>query len=417
MSKNIFLFLVSFLSVCQLSAQNADSIYVDQSEIKDIVSILASDSLKGRGNHTIELAKAADYIAKKFTAFGLQTFPGWSTFQRPFYMFATNAARDILRWNGKKLDTHDFTYLTTEIIPTSKTLTDFKIIEIENNLPDSFFYYNSYETDVLIWIKKKLSKEEELLSNNAVFRTDLFKHNVLIVANENRPENLLLRLNNNYYENILLNIVGVLPGKSKPGEVIIFSAHYDHIGTEIKGINDGIYNGANDNASGVAALLMLAQYYTIQDNNERTLVFCAFSGEELGLLGSKVFVNYINPKIVKAVINMDMIGIPQKGKNHVVITGPYNSRLSKIFRKNLSTFKSNMIVDPDNSKDLFERSDNYPFALKGVAAQTILSCDDFDDCYHQPCDEVKRLDIEHIRTVIKAIIQGCSTIVSGESTP
>lgn len=415
--KKLFFSYFLFLNLNYLFAQTIDSIYINPSEIKDIVSILASDSLKGRGNYTIELAKAADYIAKKFTVFGLQTFPGWSTLQRPFYTFDTKVARDIVRWNGKKLDTHDFIYLTTEIIPTSKTLTDFKMIEIENSLPDSFFCHNLYESDVLIWIKKKLSDKEDILSETAVFKTDILKHNTLIVSNENKPENLLLRLNNNYYENILLNIVGVLPGKSKPEEVVIFSAHYDHVGTEIKGIEDGIYNGANDNASGVAALLMLAKYYTAQNNNERTLIFCAFSGEELGLLGSGAFVNYINPKIVKAVVNMDMVGIPQNGKNHICITGEWNSKFAKIFQKNLSTSKSNIVVDRDKSVDLFKRSDNYSFFLKGIAAHTIMSSDDFDNCYHQPCDEVKQLDIKHIGTVIKAIIQGCSTIVRGEDTP
>ena len=350
----------------------------------------------------------------------LQPFPDCLNFHQPFSIFNTNITRDVLLWNNKLLNTNDYIYLTNAITPLPKTLANFKIIQVENNLPDSFFYYNAYEDDVLIWIKKKLFEKESIVPKTAVFKSDAFKHNVLIVANEHKPESLSLCLNDAYYKNVLLNMVAMLPGKSRPNEVVIFSAHYDHLGAKAKdsGDNgDNIYNGANDNAAGVAALLSLAQYYATQNNNERTIIFCAFAGEELGLVGSKLFVDDINTKAVKAVINMDMIGIPQMGKNHIFITGSWNSTFSKIFRKNLSTLGSNVIVDRDRSVDLFKRSDNYSFFQKGIAAYTIMSSTDQDDCYHQPCDEVKRLDIQHIATIIKSIVQGCSTIVSGGSTP
>ncbi len=418
MLKTIFFIVSYILTGSRLFAQTADSIHIDQSEIKDILSFLASDSLKGRGNYTIELAKAANYIAKKFTAIGLEPFMGWPTLHQPFQTFDKKAvARDIIQWNTKELDAHDFIYLTTEIIPTTKTLADFKIIEIENTLPDSFFYYNSYDSGVLIWIKKKLSKKEDILPNTAIIRTDLLKHNILIVANENRPEKLLLHLNTDYYKNMLLNIVGVLPGKSKSDEVVIFSAHYDHLGAEIKRLEDGIYNGANDNASGLATLLMLAQYYAKESNNERTLIFCAFAGEELGLIGSRVFVNYVDPKTVKAVINMDMVGIPQNGKKHIFITGASYSNFADIFRKELFNSHNNFIVDFYESEDMFKRSDNYSFAVKGIPAHNFMSIDDRDPCYHKPCDEVNRLDIPYMEILIKAIIQGCGSIISNKTTP
>lgn len=416
--KNYLILISTILFTHILPAQNTDSIYIDQSEIKNIVSILASDSLKGRGNYTIDLAKSADYIAENFRAYGLQPFTGQLTFHQPFQTFDKKAtARDIVRWNTKDLDAHNFIYLTTEIIPTSKTLADFKIIEIENNLPDSFFYYNSFDKDVLIWIKKKIAKKEKLLPEGSVLKRSSLNHTILIVANENKPENIVLRLNDNYYKNVLLNIVGILPGKSKPDEAVIFSAHYDHIGIKENLNGDNIYNGANDNASGVAALLTLAQYYAQQDDNEHTIIFCAFAGEELGLIGSRVFVNYIDQKTVKAVINMDMIGVPQDGKRHIFITGAWYSNFVDIFRKNLSNAHNNMIVDSYESGDMFTRSDNYSFALKGIPAHNIMSIDDRDPCYHKPCDEVNRLDIAYMETVVRAIIQGCSSIISGKSTP
>ena len=93
---------------------------------------------------------------------------------------------------------------------------------------------------------------------------------------------------------VLYNVVGVLEGKRVPEEVIIFAAHFDHLGSKKRSKKDGIYNGANDNASGTAAVMMLAQYFAKESNNERTIIFCAFAGEELGLLGSKDLVKKIN---------------------------------------------------------------------------------------------------------------------------
>lgn len=85
-------------------------------------------------------------------------------------------------------------------------------------------------------------------------------------------------------EHEAINVIGAIPGTSKPDELVIFSAHYDHIG-KIKSKKDSVFNGANDNASGTALLLQLASYYA-QTKPERTILFIAFSGEELGLKGS-----------------------------------------------------------------------------------------------------------------------------------
>ena len=84
------------------------------------------------------------------------------------------------------------------------------------------------------------------------------------------------------------NIIGVLLGKSKKEEYVIISAHYDHLG--IKNISgDSIFNGANDNASGVTGVLTLAKYFKEKKLNERTIIFVAFTAEEMGLVGSEYF--------------------------------------------------------------------------------------------------------------------------------
>lgn len=213
---------------------------------------------------------------------------------------------------------------------------------------------------------------------------------------------------------LLVNVIGVLEGKTKPTEVILFSAHFDHLGVD----GNQVFSGANDNASGTAAMLMLMRYYAARQDNERTLVFCAFSGEELGLHGSEHFSKFIKPDSIKAVINLEMLGRTNiSGKNSFMLTGDRYSNLYDIFKKNLEGTGVKVRREVDHRKQLFSRSDNLPFAKKGVPAHTVMSSDDDDDCYHKTCDTVDRLNIPNMVNIIKAIAQGCSTLVSGEDTP
>ena len=202
-------------------------------------------------------------------------------------------------------------------------------------------------------------------------------------------------------EKILFNVIGVLPGKSIPDQAIIFSAHYDHIGI-VRDRKDSICNGANDDASGTTAVLMLAHYFAQKNNNARTLIFCAFAGEELGLLGSGVFVNNIEPEKIVAEINIEMIGAANvSGKNAFFITGANYSNLSKIVKRNLKGQKFKIVQEPDLSKNLFQRSDNFSFAKLGIPAHSFMCSDDDDPCYHRPCDEVKRINLANMTNVIK----------------
>jgi hypothetical protein len=222
------------------------------------------------------------------------------------------------------------------------------------------------------------------------------------------------RYNSNY---VLLNVIGVLPGKRLANEAIIFSAHYDHIGMEKKS-RDSIFNGANDNASGTAALLTLMQYYVQKNNNDRTLIFCAFAGEELGLKGSQVLAEMINPATVKALVNIEMIGRHGAvGKNCFFITGARRSNLAAHFKKALAGKSLRIKSEPNEEKQLFMRSDNFPFALKGIPAHTLMCSDDDDGCYHQTCDEATRIDIPNMAEIIKAIVLCSQALVDGSFTP
>jgi len=215
-----------------------------------------------------------------------------------------------------------------------------------------------------------------------------------------------------YPEDVLLNVIGVLPGKSKPKELVIFSAHYDHVGI----IGKKIYNGANDNASGTTALLMLAKYFAQRADNERTLVFCAFAGEEMGLHGSKVLAPRIQSDAIVAVINLEMLGIPQVGKNAFFVTGSQHSNFKNILESSLNG-GCKIVPEPSAEKELFLRSDNYPFAQRGVPAHSIMASDDDDKCYHRSCDDIKRIDFDNLVNLVKCIAVATAGIINGTQTP
>lgn len=231
------------------------------------------------------------------------------------------------------------------------------------------------------------------------------------------------------------NIVAALAGKSKAKELVIFSAHYDHIGTLSHTLQykmpengnpengDEIYNGANDNASGISALIHLAQYYAKYPQRERTILFIAFSGEEEGLLGSKVLAEAFDPKVVTAMVNMDMIGRPREGKDrNPFITGFDQSNLARILNKKLHDRASQYgkkYFEPDHfhEDNLYRRSDNFPFAAKGIVAHTIMTSAPNDKYYHSLNDEWDKLDYDYMAEVVKAIALATTGLVDGSDSP
>src|SRR6185437_2352711 len=103
---------------------------------------------------------------------------------------------------------------------------------------------------------------------------------IFVLTNEN-PSTYHFEIKNEITSASLANVVGVLPGKSKKDEYVVFSAHYDHLGVgKPDAKEDSIYNGANDDAAGTTAVIMLANYFS-QLNNERTLIFVTFTAEEI----------------------------------------------------------------------------------------------------------------------------------------
>ena len=219
-------------------------------------------------------------------------------------------------------------------------------------------------------------------------------------------------------EIISANIIGVLEGKSKKEEYVIISAHYDHLGMKKSGGGDLIFNGANDDASGVTGVLALAAYFK-KVGNERTIVFAAFTAEEMGLIGSTHFGKGIDASKFVAGINLEMIGkIPSFGPNTAWLTGFERSDFGKIVQRNLEGSGYQLFPDPYKSFNLFFRSDNASLARLGVPSHTFsTTAIDVDKDYHKVSDEAETLNMTVITQTIQAVAKGTESIINGKDTP
>ena len=217
----------------------------------------------------------------------------------------------------------------------------------------------------------------------------------------------------------LFNVIGFLEGNEKKDEIVVISAHYDHLGMKSTGSGDLIYNGANDNATGVAAVLALAEYFKSKNNNSRSILFIAFTAEEMGLVGSNYFGKTISAESIVAGINIEMIGKESPfGPNTAWLTGFQRSNFGKIIQKNLSSSEFKIYPDPFISYRLFFRSDNASFARLGIPAHTFSTSPmDKDLDYHKVTDEASTLNMKTITQTIKAIAIGTKSIIAGEDTP
>jgi Zn-dependent M28 family amino/carboxypeptidase len=189
------------------------------------------------------------------------------------------------------------------------------------------------------------------------------------------------------------------------------------IGKAVNG--DSIYNGANDNASGTTAVILLANHFKALNNNERTLVFVAFTAEEMGMFGSQFFSKQINPQDVVAMVNIEMIGTDSKfGKNSAFITGYERSDLGKILQKNLEGSAFSIHPDPYPDLQLFYRSDNATLARLGVPAHTVSTSKmDVEPHYHKVSDEVSTLDLQNMTEIIKAIAESTKSLINKKDAP
>lgn len=198
------------------------------------------------------------------------------------------------------------------------------------------------------------------------------------------------------------NICGVKKGKSDKS--LAFSAHFDHIGTNNNKEGDNIYNGADDDASGVATVIGLADYFK-DKKTDYSMVFMAFNAEEVGLIGSKALAENqnLNPILdkIKALFNFEMLATEsQFGKNAVFMTGDEFSDFDELINAN-AVNGLKVYSDPYQGEQLFYRSDNVNFVKKKIIAHSISTVDmNKAFHYHAVNDDMKIVDGGNLTAII-----------------
>ncbi len=200
------------------------------------------------------------------------------------------------------------------------------------------------------------------------------------------------------------NIVGLVGDYDRSKEHVVIGAHLDHLGIAHSSEKDSIYNGANDNASGVTAVLMLAKTLSQQKFN-KNVILVLFTEEESGLLGAKHLATRFKSEGVKIsyMLNFEMLGVPMKrNPDKVYITGFNRSNCAQVMNKMAG--KDFVIrVPQDEAYRLFYAADNFPFyKVLGIPSHTICTFNmDNYDYYHHLSDEVSKLDMNHLNYIIQ----------------
>jgi len=201
------------------------------------------------------------------------------------------------------------------------------------------------------------------------------------------------------------NVIGILPGTKRPDEYVLYSAHWDHLGRcDPAPDGDDICNGAVDNATGVAALVALAEAFNRAGRPERSILFLAVTAEESGLLGSEYYAaNPLYPLSKTAGgINMDALSVAGPTRD-VVIVGPGKSELEDYVKRHAAAQGRIVVPEPTPEKGFYYRSDHFSFARQGVpmayfeagedlvnggrAAGAAAQADYTANRYHGPKDE------------------------------
>ena len=353
----------------------------DVTAARNTIDTLTSSAYWGRGYTKNGMGKAAAFISHTFQAVGLK--PMGSSFMQPFsYAVNTFPGKMELSINGKQLiPGKDFI-----VYPSSSAGKGTANLQEK----DSITFIAPAERIVV-------RLENKLTWSVAQAAEDYTGIQVDKKALNGKPATVTVNI-----ETLVVpafqasNICGIVPGTRQPDSMLVFTAHYDHLG----GMGEQtFFPGANDNGSGIALLLSLAKYYGAHPQ-AYTIAFICFAGEEAGILGSKYFTEHplIDLSKIRFLINVDMVGTGEKGIT-VVNATLHPAEFSLLNQIN----DQKKYLSKINSRGKAANSDHYYFTEKGVPAFFIYTQGGIE-AYHDVNDLAKTLPLTEFKDLYRLIL-------------
>ncbi|MDD2635792.1 MAG: M28 family peptidase [Bacteroidales bacterium] len=412
----ILFFLFSVFSILSF-AQNQEKTY-------ERIEILTSPNYHGRGYVKDGCEKAANYLAEEMQTIGLKTI-GDDYFQSFEFDVNTFPGKLSVKLDNQKLEpgldyligpaTPNINKTYYLYVPDSALLNDTiefkKIIEtndfsnnmlvidyaVTENIEIKKFYINIMLRNVAFGGIVELIPDE-LMWAVRTFQQDFPVVKIKREAYKRDAKALKLKVNTKFIKDFeAKNVIGYVEGKKKD-EFIVFSAHYDHLGRMGKKV---YIPGAQDNASGTAMLLDIAEYY-MENQPEQTIVFILFAGEEAGLLGSIHYV--LNPLFdlskIKIVINLDLVGT---GDDGITIVNGANPNYAAIWSQIEQINIENEYFTNIKARGEAANSDHYPFHAVGVPAIFIYTMVG-QTYYHNPKDKLETLTFTGYDALFKLLL-------------
>jgi len=451
------LFLIFFLSLSSL-AQNASPWKVKPEWVRAHEMFLASDAMRGRGSATPDELIAATYVASHFERFGLKPGAPDGTFiQRVELVQPVIEGRPTLTAQnsgvsleqGKdfilsRTDGQGFSGPLLKVTAASASTAQFQPGSVVLFAGDLGEQSRAAARRAIMAGAKELLRVDSQLTPEKMQAASAEGGSIhphlagstggamgaafTVISLTSSAGDQLARLEDGTTISLQLqtkdtprysyNAIGVLPGKnsSADAKVLLLSAHLDHlgIGTPVNG--DSIYNGADDDASGTTAVIELAHALASGPALQRTLYFVCYGSEELGGLGSTYFREH--PPIpldrIAANLEFEMIGDqdPKMPKGKMLLTGWDRSNLGPTLVQHGALLGD----DPYPEQHFFERSDNYPLALKGVVAHTAGGWGT-PPTYHKPDDDVAHLDFSFMTEAIQSLIEPLRWLANSDFVP
>lgn len=261
--KKICVYVVFTVFVYSVNAQSAGKI-ITARQVKKIEKILSADDMQGRRTFTPAIEKASAFIETQFKKAGLQTFKGAANYRQEFFISQAITGDLKISIDGKSVTDSliiMFSYQPT-ISLTEKNDVEIVKINTGDKFAQKFYEYYQSRKNLLVLVDSSFENRLKGLRQMDKISANPAGNSVVFVFGTTEATTFRIDGTNTITKKALNNVVGILPGKSKPNEYVVFSAHYDHlgVGSPAEGVphdnTDSIYNGANDDAAGTTAVIL-----------------------------------------------------------------------------------------------------------------------------------------------------------------